>query len=160
MNEWEEFKKTCKKINGAKHYVNSSSKIKNIKINDIPPTPHHPINISLKKNETLGLDNSSNKKLINGDFKIDATLDLHGHTIAEAHQALKIFFERAMLNNFRFLLVITGKGIHSQGETIKMSMEKWLREPYFSNNIIKYTDAKQKHGGTGALYIFLKKNRN
>lgn len=113
----------------------------------------------LEKNSTLGIDRKSDKRLMAGKYKIDASLDLHGLTLDEAYNKVKLFFTNAMNNGCRCILIITGKGLHSKDTTIKSSIEKWLSEPYFSNNIIKYTDAAAAHGGSGALYVLLKNNK-
>ena len=65
-------------------------------------------------------------------------------------------FKHAELNNFKCLLIITGKGLHSKDKTIKTSIIEWFSEPFFANKIIKYTDANKKDGGSGALYVLLR----
>ena len=54
------------------------------------------------------------------------------------------------------MLIITGKGLHSNSKTIKTSIIEWFKEPYFSDRIIKYTDANIKDGGSGAIYVLLR----
>ena len=115
-------------------------------------------NFSLKKDTTLGIDKNSDKKLSSGKYKIDYKLDLHGETLDSAYNKVKLLFEKAELNNYRCLLIITGKGLHSQNKTIKSSITEWFMEPYFANRIIKYTDAHIKDGGSGALYVLLRNN--
>lgn len=115
-------------------------------------------NFILNKNSTLGIDRNSDKKLSSGKYNIDYKLDLHGETLDSAYNKVKLLFEKAELNNYRCLLIITGKGLHSQNTTIKSSIVQWFKEPYFSNRIIKYTDAHIKDGGSGALYVLLRKN--
>lgn len=115
-------------------------------------------NFSLKKDTTLGIDKNSDKKLSSGKYKIDYKLDLHGETLDSAYNKVKLLFEKAELNNYRCLLIITGKGLHSQNKTIKSSITEWFMEPYFANRIIKYTDTHIKDGGSGALYVLLRNN--
>lgn len=115
-------------------------------------------NFSLRKDTTLGIDKNSDKKLSSGKYKIDYKLDLHGETLDSAYNKVKLLFEKAELNNYRCLLIITGKGLHSQNKTIKSSITEWFMEPYFANRIIKYTDAHIKDGGSGALYVLLRNN--
>ena len=76
---------------------------------------------------------------------------------------LKRFIDLCVVQKIRFLLVITGKGIHSrsnEGEnkkTIKQEISKWLMTDYYSDKIQYISGASQKHGGNGAYYFFLKK---
>jgi DNA-nicking Smr family endonuclease len=159
MEEWEEFKKGCRQIgnkNNNGNTVNNGSiaQIKNV-IYDIPSTSAYN-NFVLEKDKTLGLDRNTDKKLKSGKLHIDARLDLHGFTIDNAYHIVTDFIEKSISNNCKMLLIITGKGLHSNNETIKDSLVKWFREPYFSNRIIKYTDAQTKHGGTGAVYVLLR----
>lgn len=116
-------------------------------------------NFVLEKDKSLGIDKNSDKRLNQGKYKIDYKLDLHGATLQEAYNKIKNLFEKAELNNYRCLLIITGKGIHSTNKTIKSSIEDWFKEPYFSNRIIKYTDANVIHGGSGAIYVLLRNNK-
>lgn len=112
---------------------------------------------NLNKNLTLGIDRKSDKRLISGKYKIDYKLDLHGETLENAYNKVKRVFELSELKKYRCLLIITGKGLHSSDKTIKNSIIEWFKEPYFSNRIIKYTDAAIKDGGSGAIYILLRK---
>jgi DNA-nicking Smr family endonuclease len=88
---------------------------------------------------------------------IDARLDLHGFTIDEAYNKVVGFIDNCVERELRFLLIITGKGLHSKTATIKESLTVWFQQPYFANRIIKYTDAQAKHGGNGAVYVLLKR---
>ena len=110
----------------------------------------------LEKGKSLGIDRMSDRKLSQGKFKIDYRLDLHGSTLEQAYGKIKNLFERADLNNYKCLLIITGKGLHSTDRTIKNSISDWFKEPYFSSRIIKYIDANATHGGSGAIYVLLK----
>ena len=170
MEDWENFIKHCEKEKALKQteLTEKGKKLLNkIKIsiknkeNDFKiinqNLDFNSENIVIGKNETLGIDGRSDKKLRLGKYHIDYTLDLHGFTLDEAYLKVKQTFEIAISKNYRCLLIITGKGLHSQSTTIKTSLEEWLKEPFFSNKIIKWTDAQQKDGGTGAVYVLLKK---
>lgn len=170
MEDWENFIKHCEKEKALKQseLTEKGKKLLNkIKIsiknkeNDFKimnqNLDFNSKNIVIDKNETLGIDSKSDKNLRLGKYHIDYTLDLHGFTLDEAYLKVKQTFEIAISKGFRCLLIITGKGLHSQNKTIKTSLEEWLKEPFFSNKIIKWTDAQQKDGGTGAVYVLLKK---
>lgn len=111
----------------------------------------------MKKGATLGIDGLSDRKLSRGEYKIDYKLDLHGLTLDEAYNKIRWLFEKAYLEKYRCLLIVTGKGLHSKDKTIKSSLEDWFREPFFANRIIKYVDAHLSHGGGGAVYVLLRK---
>ena len=170
MEDWENFIKHCEKEKPLKQteLTEKGKKLLNkIKIsiknkeNDFKTIKQNldfdSENIAIGKNQTLGIDGRSDKKLRLGKYHIDYTLDLHGFTLDEAYLKVRQTFEIAISKNYRCLLIITGKGLHSQSTTIKTSLEEWLKESFFSNKIIKWTDAQQKDGGTGAIYVLLKK---
>lgn len=115
----------------------------------------------LAKNETRGIDRNTDKKLKNGQLKIDLTIDFHGMTLDSAFDCLLQRLNWAYKNGIRCILLITGKGKNTKPgrESIKGNIEKWLKHPQISDKIIKYVDATTKHGGTGAMYVLLKRNR-
>lgn len=168
LEKWHEFKKKCIKttnFNSKKMSEKSKIFLRKIKsniINNQDIEKFEDINLDyendfiLEKGKTLGIDRLSDRKLTLGKYTIDAQIDLHGLTLNDAYNKVKLFFDRAVLNKYRCILIVTGKGTHSTNITIKESMINWLKEPYFSNKIIKYTDANIKHGGNGAIYILLK----
>jgi DNA-nicking Smr family endonuclease len=88
-------------------------------------------------------------------------VDFHGLTLDRARDLLAKSITYAHSRGFRCMLVITGKGRNTEPDrvSIKSQIEEWLRAPALSSKIIKYVDAITRHGGTGALYIFLKRNR-
>ncbi len=164
-SKYEEQKKeiTNNSNNNKKEILNTIKENK-IKSQDVLDIVIHSKNINsdyiIKKNSTLGIDRNSDKKLSRGEYKIDYRLDLHGETLETAYNKVKSLFELALLNEYRCLLIITGKGLRSNNITIKESIVKWFKEPFFSNNIIKYIDANKKDGGSGALYILLKNKKS
>ena len=118
-------------------------------------------NVKIVKNESLGIDNSTIKKLKTGKYKIDKTIDFHGKTLDEAFDILIKEINIGYNKGLRCLLVITGKGLRSpeNSKTIKNEISNWLNHHLIADKIITYTDAIQKDGGTGAIYILLKRNR-
>ena len=84
----------------------------------------------------------------------DYILDLHGLTIDQAYEKIS----NIILNEkYKYVLIITGKGIHSNtDDTIKTSFLKWLTIDKFKERIKKYKIADKKHGGDGAYYLWLK----
>ena len=120
----------------------------------------------------------SSEKLPNKDFKNQnkksykvRSIDLHGYSLETANKKIEDFIHNAFLNNVNKLIVVTGKGIHSDNEkdpyvSKNLSILKYSVPEFISNNrilmsmIYEMTDAKIEDGGSGAFYIFLKKNRS
>ena len=119
---------------------------------------------------------SKKEKLPNKDIKIDKkitfktkSIDLHGYTLEEANTTIESFIIKSYQENINKLIVVTGKGIHSQNEkdpyvSKDLSILKYSVPEFISNNknlmefIYEMKDAKIEDGGSGAFYIFLKKN--
>ena len=115
-----------------------------------------------------GLDRSSAIKLAKGRFTVQGKLDLHGMTQRQAHAALIDFIQASFDDRKRNLLVITGKGrSKGQGEVaeygkregiLKSIVPKWLDESPLRGLVLAFTTSQREHGGTGALYVLLRKN--
>ena len=111
------------------------------------------------------VDNRTNERLRKGQMPIDATLDLHGMTQDQAHHALQNFVQNAHRTEKRCLLIITGKGQKNRDPLAPKSgvlynqVPRWLEEPPLSNIILKSHRARPQHGGEGALYVLLKRQR-
>jgi DNA-nicking Smr family endonuclease len=101
------------------------------------------------------------QKLARGNAAIDARIDLHGMTQAEAHGALQRLLHRSQANGAKFVLVITGKGrpSSSRGERgiLRRQVPMWLTLPEFRRYVLGFDVAHTGHGGEGALYIRLRK---
>ena len=89
------------------------------------------------------------------------TVDFHGMTLEEAFKQLLHQLNLSYENKLRCILLITGKGKNTKPsrESIKGNIEKWLKHQEISSKIIKYVDATNKHGGTGTIYVLLKRNK-
>ena len=121
---------------------------------------------------------NSNEKLPNKDFKYQKkenpkvrSIDLHGHTLDEANKTIEDFINKAYLDNINKLIVVTGKGNHSDNEKdpyvskefgiLKYSVPEFISKNSSLMNLInKISDAEIEDGGSGAFYIFLKKNKS
>ncbi|MGD8325568.1 MAG: Smr/MutS family protein [Sphingomonadales bacterium] len=111
--------------------------------------------------EQKTLDQHWEKQIRRGRLDIDRTLDLHGFTLERAHGILHRFVERAVREQVRVLLIITGKGKGGQGRgIIRRSVPDWLKSGPFASNIFAIRNAHPTHGGDGALYVILRRNRN
>jgi DNA-nicking Smr family endonuclease len=118
--------------------------------------PKHP---ELAPGAAPGVDARTAERLRRGDYPVDARLDLHGHTQEEAHRALIAFVEQAWRVQRRCLLVITGKGRGEAVGVLKSSLPRWLNEAPLRARILAFATARPRHGGGGAFYILLKRQR-
>ncbi len=105
---------------------------------------------------SVGLDRSSAERLKRGRYPIEARLDLHGMTQEEAHRALNGFIVRSRAIGRRVVLLITGNGRISGG-VLKAAVPRWLNEPGLRGHLLAVTPARPRDGGTGALYLLLRK---
>ena len=100
---------------------------------------------------------------------LQGRLDLHGMTQREAHGALLNFLKAQHAAGARCVLVITGKGgplktgaeiAHREGRgVLRARFREWLHEPAFRALVAACDTAHQRHGGSGAFYVWLKKKR-
>ena len=104
------------------------------------------------------LDRASRRKIGRGNAEIEARLDLHGMTQAEAHRALVRFVIDAGNDGMRLALVITGKGRAGSG-VLRQAVPRWLDEPALRQRIVAVSPASPRHGGDGALYLQLRRAR-
>ena len=116
------------------------------------------------------LPNKDNKFQKKTSLKIKS-IDLHGYTLEEANRSIKNFITKSYEDGINKLIVVTGKGLHSQNEkdpyvSKNLSILKYSVPEFISNNqnlikiIHEMQDAKIEDGGSGAFYIFLKKNKS
>ncbi|MDY6859138.1 MAG: Smr/MutS family protein [Pseudomonadota bacterium] len=102
-----------------------------------------------------------------GKLSPEARIDLHGMTVAQAHPALTSFILRAHADGKRLVLVITGKGKRAEDDgpipvrrgVLKHQVPHWLTSPPLGSAVLQITPAHAKHGGTGAYYVYLKRQR-
>tara|TARA_S200000501_G_scaffold283542_1_gene267793 strand:+ start:259 stop:675 length:417 start_codon:yes stop_codon:yes gene_type:complete len=120
---------------------------------------------------------SKKEKLPNKDLKIKSnsspkvkSIDLHGFTLEQANSVVKNFINKSLDQNVNKLIVVTGKGIHSEVEkdpyvSKDLSILKFSVPEYIKNNkdlmknIIEIKEADILDGGSGAFYIYLKKSK-
>ena len=118
---------------------------------------------------------SKREKLPNKDFKLERKkiskikhIDLHGFTLEQANKTIEKFIEDCYQNSVSKIIVVTGKGLHSNVEkdpyvSKDLSILKYSVPEYIENNlelmkkIIEIKDAEIEEGGLGAFYIFLRK---
>lgn len=121
----------------------------------------------LRAGDLSGMDGQTAKRVKRCDYKVEGTLDLHGKTESAAYEAVHNFIKQSYLQNKRCVLIITGKGL-SQNQTDDIFSEKgklkdrtpiWLNSEQLRPLILGFVHPIEKLGGSGALYIILRKKR-
>lgn len=104
-----------------------------------------------------GVQHGVYKRLRLGQYPIEASLNLHHHSLREARVALFEFIQDCHRSGVRSALIIHGQGKHSKPHPalIKSYVNKWLRE---LEPVMAFHSAQRHHGGSGALYVMLRKN--
>jgi DNA-nicking Smr family endonuclease len=105
------------------------------------------------------------RELARGRAAIDAALDLHGLTQAEAHHALRGFLRHSQAQGARLVIIVTGKGgpLDEVGQwpnergVLRRLTPQWLREPDLRSVVLGFEEAGRAHGGSGALYVRLRR---
>ena len=114
-----------------------------------------------------GLDGNTAQKLKHGQIQPGARIDLHGMTESAAHGALLSFLAGAQARGVRLALVVTGVGnprpeggaewMRAPHGVLKQMVPRWLNEKEFAALAVGTAPAHRKHGGDGALYVYLRK---
>jgi DNA-nicking Smr family endonuclease len=108
------------------------------------------------------LDGGWDRRLRQGTVAPERTIDLHGHTLVSAQAALEHALARAVADDVRVLLVVTGKPPKPEAKgrgLIRASIGDWLGGSGYRDRIAAVRHAHPRHGGTGALYLILRRRR-
>ena len=159
--------RVIKKNENKRNANDIKSNLENITYRDLPAkNTKSKSNYSLLSHgDTPGLDKRSARRMKRGKMQIDARLDLHGYHQDEAFRILSDFIINAAESKKRCLLVITGKGLHykkpgnQQVGVLRKMVPIWLNEEPNRSQILSFSHATPSDGGTGALYILLKRRR-
>jgi DNA-nicking Smr family endonuclease len=111
------------------------------------------------------MDAKTHGKMTRGKLQPEARIDLHGMTLSEAHPELIRFILGAQAAGLRLVLVITGKGkrrdddgpIPQRTGALRHQVPGWLRLPPLGAAVLQVTEAHQRHGGSGAYYVYLRR---
>ena len=95
------------------------------------------------------------RRLARGNYAVQAEIDLHGMTVAEAKPRLKQFINDSVQSGWRCVRVVHGKGRGSgeRGPVLKPSVNRWLRR---WDQVLAFVSTPHAHGGTGAVYVLLR----
>jgi len=116
----------------------------------LPPAP-----APILHKRSGGIQIRKDKKVRRGQIQIERTIDLHDLTRDAAFARLKRRLLLAHECGHRTVLIITGKGPNLQG-VLRLSLPAWLNDPAVRKLISSTAPAHIRHGGTGAVYVFLK----
>ena len=145
---WELFTKNLNKFSKSNKnkIIFKSKKIKN-NTKELP---------NLKLGEMSVLSKKNIRDFNKGNVFIENKLDLHGFNQEDAKNLLEDFINQSIENGKRLILIITGKGKEGEG-VIKNNIISWLNNKSLRNRILAVNHASKKHGGSGAIYILLRK---
>ncbi|MGE4014126.1 MAG: Smr/MutS family protein, partial [Alphaproteobacteria bacterium] len=151
--------------------VAEKPRLKSISIGgNAPERPAVTVTPALEPGIAAGIDRNTFQKFRSGAMAIDGTLDLHGMTQAEAHEALIRYIGTSYRLGRRCLIVVTGKGLRGGDPDagfrppggrgiLQQAVPKWLNALELRPMILAIAHAQPKHGGTGALYVLLRRKR-
>jgi DNA-nicking Smr family endonuclease len=125
-----------------------------------PPRPSPPT-ATLKPAIGNTLDGSWDRKLLSGAVQPDRIVDLHGHDLERAWQAIDSALEQAVVNRERVILLITGHARPGeppvQRGRIRAAVNDWLAVSRHRGRIVAVRGAHRRHGGGGSLYVILRR---
>ena len=115
----------------------------------------------------LAMDKRTHRAMSRGRLTPEGRLDLHGMTLAEAEPALRGFVLASHAAGRRLVLVITGKGGRAREEwpipvspgALRRQVPVWLHRPPLAALVQQVAPAHRRHGGDGALYVYLRRRR-
>lgn len=105
----------------------------------------------------MGVQRSVLRKLRRGYYSVKAELDLHGMIVPEAREAVAYFLYECRINQYRCIRIVHGKGHGSWNKQpiLKGKLSRWLQQ---RDEVLAFCSARQFDGGTGAIYVLLKRN--
>ena len=117
--------------------------------------------------DPVRMDSKAFTRMKRGKLVPEARIDLHGMTIDQAHPELIRFILTAQTRGLRLVLVITGKGMREDPHdpmprrrgVLKTQVPQWLRLPPAAPAVLQVSEAHNRHGGSGAYYVYLRKRR-
>ncbi|WP_417597636.1 Smr/MutS family protein [Pararhodobacter oceanensis] len=117
----------------------------------------------------VAMERKLHKHMMRGKLLPEARIDLHGMTVAQAHQALIGFILSSQARGLRLVLVITGKGrkkapdyvapMPVRAGVLKHEVPQWLRAAPLGPLVQELRESHQKHGGAGAYYVSRRNRR-
>ncbi len=178
---WDEVMRDVRRLRGAKVAKPAAEKKRAARVPTktplpapAPPPVAAPVGKPRKASAVFAVDGSTAERLKRGKVVPDATIDLHGMTQAQAHTRLISFVRRAHEHEYRCVLVVTGKGSpnaqrddsagfvmpeRSKAGVLRTMVPRWLEEEGLRALVVGVHAAHQRHGGAGAIYVYLRRKR-
>jgi DNA-nicking Smr family endonuclease len=162
--------KDAQPLKGVKPHARAKTGVPRAKLR--AETPRDPLHIAPPPAAApSGVDGRTRERLERGTLNPQARIDLHGMTESVAHRALVTFIRGAAARGHRLVLVVTGKGkkaadphepfdlelVQRRRGVLRSLTPRWLAEPELSGFIAEIRPAHPRHGGDGALYVYLRK---
>ena len=126
------------------------------------PALQQPGSSTIAANDVLsyqgnGVQNRIMRQLKTGKIAVEQRLDLHGQTIEQAHRSIMQFIHQCQQQRKCYVLIIHGRGYRSAGgvPVLKQNVDYWLRQ---HNSVLAFHTASPADGGTGAVYVLLRKD--
>jgi DNA-nicking Smr family endonuclease len=109
----------------------------------------------------VGLDQRLVRRLRRGELAWQAHIDLHGMTTRPARETVRRFLERSLVSGHRCVLIVHGRGLRSKdGEPVlKRHLVSWLSRGAMGRMVLAFCSARPHDGGSGALYVLLRRDR-
>lgn len=108
----------------------------------------------------FGIDRKHLRRLGRGEIDYDRRVDLHGYDSEEARRRLTDAFENAFESGARCVLIVHGRGLHSDdGPILKAAVIEWLTEPPLAAHVMAFSSAPASDGGPGATAVLLRRAR-
>ena len=137
-------------------YISNLKSIKKVdKTQKINSSTISVVNKVLKPNITFTLDSKTKKQIKSNRFYFDAIIDLHGKTEVQAYESIKNFIKDCYFNNYKSIMIVTGKGSNSKGK-LKLKTPLWLKSDVLSKYVVGFETMPRNKGGEGALFVQLK----
>ena len=155
---WKAYRATTKPLLSVKKRVRPPLRTSVPRV--VQPKSSLPVSFSeTRPLQPIALDRRKEQNMRDGALELDGRLDLHGKTQDEAYHALARFMAAQWKFGHRQLLIITGKGREGQG-TLRSNLPVWLATLPEAAHILALRPAAAKHGGDGACYVLMRKDKN
>ena len=107
-----------------------------------------------------GIDRKHLLRLRRGEVPVELRVDLHGLAAADARRRLAAELARAQAAGLRCVLVVHGRGLHSEGPAVlREGVAEWLCAPPLAARVMAFASARPEHGGSGASNVLLRRGK-
>ena len=159
---WGEITRSIKPLKGRKAapvHVGSDPPARKV-ARPVSPVPQAPAPRSAPP-PLAPMERRMRQRLSRGSAGVDARLDLHGMRQAAAKPRLENFLKNAQARGHTLVLVITGKGGGDDPErgVLRRQVPHWLALPELRSLVVGFEEADRGHGGAGALYVRVRRER-